>query len=244
MLLYHSAYDDWIVSIWIANCKSGGCMCNNRDSLHLLISNLPNNESNYFSLQCWLQSKWMYSPTHTKMKSYRKSANFVRSSLPEQQARMIKELAELWEQEIELLDVERGSVRLYLWCRSERALQVLEEWLDNGHLQNIIHNWFTALLQLQHNALTVRITVRHGHGTGFRFHVPPQVVNVRGHPFMASTRGWGWGQCMLGHQARGEAAKNDRLSVIVEWNFAVFAQILYRLTSIYTNTNSSISKYW
>ena len=62
-----------------------------------------------------------------------------------EEARQIKELAELKERGIELVSVQQGSIRLYFWRRTQQGLQRLLEWLDSGYLHTVVENIVGAI---------------------------------------------------------------------------------------------------
>jgi len=59
--------------------------------------------------------------------------------------RKVKELVELREQGVNLMDVRHGSIRLYFWCLNGSSVRVLKEWLETGRLQTVIEKLFVLV---------------------------------------------------------------------------------------------------
>ena len=76
----------------------------------------------------------------------------LRRTLPhlsEEGAREVRHLLELREQNITLVEMRDGSIRLYFWCRTKEAIKVFLQWFASGRLQAIIEEWITDFLKSQ-----------------------------------------------------------------------------------------------
>lgn len=98
-------------------------------------------------------------PRHHESQIYRRARELLNFSTL-QELRQIRELADLFIHHIELADVHRSSIHLYFLCRNKQALQVLEDWCNDGRLRMCIERWFTALLRCP-DILAVKLTLRH-----------------------------------------------------------------------------------
>lgn len=91
----------------------------------------------------------------------------ILSSATQDDLRQIQQLVALNALDIELVDVRQGSVRLYFWCHSPRAINILIEIFKSGLLQTAIENALTALLVIyfsystqMNNRLSIRLDRR------------------------------------------------------------------------------------
>ena len=57
----------------------------------------------------------------------------------------VRELDELKEQGVTLIDAGLGSIRLYFSCRDDKSLHVLKSWLQNGRLLELVESLLISL---------------------------------------------------------------------------------------------------
>ena len=65
------------------------------------------------------------------------------------QVRAVRELDELKDQGVELIDAGPGSIRLYFSCRDDKSLDVLKSWLQYGRLVELVESLLTSLTTAQ-----------------------------------------------------------------------------------------------
>ena len=78
----------------------------------------------------------------------------LRHATPEE-AMEIKEFVELRAAGCEIVDAEDGSIILYCWCRTRRAVQCLLVWIDSGRLKTVVQSFINHVTSKRLNRFVV-----------------------------------------------------------------------------------------